>query len=80
MSKVFRLYKNGDNTFTDWHESASFPYNSENRDGKNGIDDPEGASSKSEITSIPSPFADRPGENCLCACLSTRQGNQKNQS
>lgn len=24
MSKVFRLYKNGDNTFTDWHESASF--------------------------------------------------------
>lgn len=57
MSKVFRLYKNGDNTFTDWHESASFPYNSENRDGKNGIDDPEGASSKSEITSIPSPFA-----------------------
>ena len=39
------------------HESASFPYNSENRDGKNGIDDPEGASSKSEITSIPSPFA-----------------------
>lgn len=57
MSKVFRLYKNGDNTFTDWHESASFPYNSENRDGKNGIDDPEGASSKNEITSIPSPFA-----------------------
>ena len=39
MSKVFRLYKNGDNTFTDWHESASFPYNSENRDGKNGIDE-----------------------------------------
>ena len=57
MSKVFRLYKNGDNTFTDWHESASFPYNSENRDGKNGIDDPAGASSKNEITSIPSPFA-----------------------
>lgn len=42
MSKVFRLYKNGDNTFTDWHESASFPYSSENRDGKNGIDDPDG--------------------------------------
>ena len=57
MSKVFRLYKNGDNTFTDWHESASFPYNSENRDGKNGIDDPAGASAKNEITSIPSPFA-----------------------
>lgn len=57
MSKVFRLYKNGDNTFTDWHESASFPYSSENRDGKNGIDDPDGASSKNEITSIPSPFA-----------------------
>lgn len=50
MSKVFRLYKNGDNTFTDWHESASFPYSSENRDGKNGIDDPDGASSKNEIT------------------------------
>lgn len=57
MSKVFRLYKNGDNTITDWKGSASFPYHSEHRDGKDGIEDPEGASSKNEITSIPSPFA-----------------------
>ena len=34
MSKVFRLYKNGDNTFTDWHESASFPYNSDDSIGE----------------------------------------------
>ena len=50
MSKVFRLYKNGDNTFTDWHESASFPYNSENRDGKNGIDGINGQAGSNGLT------------------------------
>ena len=53
MSKIFRLGK-GSNAYTDWNESPSFPYNSNNR--KN-IQDPDGATSKKEITSIPSPFA-----------------------
>ena len=54
MSKVFRLYKEGTSTYTGWNETPSFPYNSANRDT---IDDPDGASAKNEITSIPSPFA-----------------------
>lgn len=54
MSKVFRLYKNGVNTLTDWKGSVAFPYNSQNRVS---IEDPDGDSSKNEITSIPSPFA-----------------------
>lgn len=54
MSKVFRLYKEGANTLEGWNESPSFPYNSTNRDT---IEDPDGASAKHEITSIPSPFA-----------------------
>ena len=54
MSKIFRLYKEGASTFTDWNESPSFPYNSNNRDN---IEDPDGASARHEITSIPSPFA-----------------------
>lgn len=54
MSKIFRLYTEGATTFNDWNESPSFPYNSNNRDN---IDDPDGASAKNEITSIPSPFA-----------------------
>ena len=53
MSKIFRLGI-GSNTYTDWNESPSFPYNSNNR--KN-IQDPDGATAKKEITSIPSPFA-----------------------
>ena len=44
----------GSNTYTDWNESPSFPYNSNSR--KN-IQDPDGATAKKEITSIPSPFA-----------------------
>ena len=44
----------GSNTYTDWNGSPSFPYNSNNR---NKIQDPDGATAKKEITSIPSPFA-----------------------
>lgn len=44
----------GSNTYTDWNESPSFPYNSNNR---KKIQDPDGATAKKEITSIPSPFA-----------------------
>ena len=54
MSKVFRLYKGGTDTYQGWNDSPSFPYNSASRDT---IDDPDGASAKNEITSIPSPFA-----------------------
>lgn len=54
MSKVFRLYKEGAKTYQGWNESPAFPYNSNARDT---IEDPDGASAKNEITSIPSPFA-----------------------
>lgn len=54
MSKVFRLYKEGTETYQDWNESPAFPYNSTALDT---IDDPDGASARNEITSIPSPFA-----------------------
>lgn len=54
MSKVFRLYKEGTTTYQGWNESPAFPYNSNARDS---IEDPDGASAKNEITSIPSPFA-----------------------
>ena len=54
MSKVFRLYKEGTTTFQGWNENPAFPYNSNARDT---IEDPDGASAKNEITSIPSPFA-----------------------
>ena len=53
MSKIFRLGE-GSNTYTDWNESPSFPYNNNNR---KKILDPDGATAKKEITSIPSPFA-----------------------
>lgn len=53
MSKIFRLGE-GSNTYNDWNESSSFPYNSDNR---KKIKDPDGATAKKEITSIPSPFA-----------------------
>ena len=52
MSKVFRLYKEGTTTYQGWNESPAFPYNSNARDT---IEDPDGASAKNEITSIPSP-------------------------
>ena len=54
MSKIFRLYKEGTTTYQGWNESPSFPYNSYSRDT---IADPDGASARNEITSIPSPFA-----------------------
>ena len=54
MSKVFRLYKEGTTTFQGWNENPAFPYNSNAQDT---IEDPDGASAKNEITSIPSPFA-----------------------
>lgn len=54
MSKVFRLYKEGTTTFQGWNENTAFPYTSTALDT---IDDPDGASAKNEITSIPSPFA-----------------------
>ena len=54
MSKVFRLYKEGTTTYQDWNENTTFPYNSKSLDT---IEDPDGASAKNEITSIPSPFA-----------------------
>ena len=54
MSKIFRLYKEGTTTYQGWNESPAFPYNSNARDT---IEDPDGASAKNEITSIPSPFA-----------------------
>lgn len=54
MSKIFRLYKEGADTYQDWNESPAFPYTSNALDT---IDDPDGASARNEITSIPSPFA-----------------------
>ncbi len=54
MPKIFRLYKEGVSTYEDWNHSPAFPYNSTSRDT---IEDPDGASAQTEITSIPSPFA-----------------------
>ena len=54
MSKIFRIYKEGANTYNNWNESPVYPYNSANRDT---IEDPDGAKASHEITSIPSPFA-----------------------
>ncbi len=54
MSKIFRLYKEGTETYEDWNNSPAFPYNSTSRDT---IEDPDGATASHEITSIPSPFA-----------------------
>lgn len=53
MSKVFRLYKEGA-AVNGWNENPAFPYNS---NARATIADPDGASAKNEITSIPSPFA-----------------------
>lgn len=52
MSYIFRLHKSGDNTITDW--GASQKYGSAVIEQ---IQDPNGDTSKKEITSIPSPFA-----------------------
>lgn len=52
MGKVFRLHTNGEETILHWQESS--PYGSS---VIQSIEDPEGATAKKEITSIPSPFA-----------------------
>lgn len=54
MSKVFRLYMGGATTYVGWNENPAFPYDSTARAT---IQNPDGASAKNEITSIPSPFA-----------------------
>lgn len=54
MGKVFRIFKEGANTYNDWNSSPDYPYDSTNRES---IIDPEGATASKEITSIPSPFA-----------------------
>ena len=46
MSKIFRLYKEGSDTYQDWNESPAFPYSSNALDT---IDDPDGASARNEI-------------------------------
>ena len=51
MAKVFRLYK-GNNNIQDWGNSISYGSNAIGQ-----IEDPNAASVKKEITSIPSPFA-----------------------
>lgn len=56
MSKVFRLYTGGTDTYKDWNSSPAFPYNSAARSDQN-MPDPDGAKASREITSIPSPFA-----------------------
>ena len=54
MSKVFRLYKNGNNNLTDWGAQANYSYGSTER---GQILDSLQASKYFDITSIPSPFA-----------------------
>lgn len=54
MGKVFRIFKEGAETYTDWNASPDYPYDSSNRES---IVDPEGATAAKEITSIPSPYA-----------------------
>lgn len=54
MAKVFRLHTNGSNTYSGWNNSTQFPYDGTSR---RTITDPEGATARKEITSIPSPFA-----------------------
>ena len=56
MSKIFRLYKGGANTYKDWNSTIAFPYDSGALSDAN-MPDPEGAKASREITSIPSPFA-----------------------
>lgn len=54
MSKVLRLFKNGNNNISDWQEQNNYVYDSSNR---SQIDDTIKASKFHDITSIPSPFA-----------------------
>lgn len=53
MAKVFRLHNiQGDNSIVDWQESKGYGSKAISQ-----ITDPDGATAKKEITSIPSPFA-----------------------
>jgi hypothetical protein len=52
MSHIFRLYKEGRNTINDWDTVSKYGSAIIEQ-----IEDPNGESSKHEITSIPSPFA-----------------------
>ena len=54
MSKIFRLYTGGNDTYKDWNSAVTFPYDA---NARKTISDPAGAAAKNEITSIPSPFA-----------------------
>jgi hypothetical protein len=54
MAHIFRIYDGGASTYQGWNGSPTYPYNATNR---NTIADPNGATAKNEITSIPSPFA-----------------------
>lgn len=54
MSKVLRLFKNGNNNISDWQQQANYAYDSSNRAQ---INDTIRASKFYDITSIPSPFA-----------------------
>lgn len=54
MAKIFRIYTGGAETYQGWNSSPTFPYDSTAR---GTIQDPDGATAKHEITSIPSPFA-----------------------
>ena len=52
MAKILRLHNSGVDTFNDWQETAVY-----GSDVIEQIEDPNGATAKHEITSIPSPFA-----------------------
>ena len=52
MVKVFRLHTDGNNNLVGWGDSSAY-----GNTAIRGIKDPNGATSKKEITSIPSPFA-----------------------
>ena len=52
MSKVLRLHTSGVDTLQDWQQCAVY-----GSDVIQQIQDPNGATAKHEITSIPSPFA-----------------------
>lgn len=54
MSKIYRIFNGGTDTYTDWNDNSQFPYDSSARDR---IIDPNGATPDRQITSIPSPFA-----------------------
>ena len=51
---IFRLGGSADDTYQDWQSVGAFPYN---KNRIQSIKDPEGATDRKEITSIPSPFA-----------------------